>query len=87
MAVFFLEHLLPRAVKGAHREEKRMPDNVYKVEEIVGTSETGLEEAIEGAIDRASKTIKNLLVRSFGDSGPRCGRGDRALPSQTEDRL
>jgi dodecin len=60
MAVFFLEHLLPRAVKGAHREEKRMPDNVYKVEEIVGTSETGLEEAIEGAIDRASKTIKNL---------------------------
>ena len=37
-----------------------MPDNVYKVEEIVGTSETGLEEAIEGANDRAPKTIKNL---------------------------
>ena len=33
---------------------------VAKVIEIVGTSETGLEDAIQGAIARASETIENL---------------------------
>jgi dodecin len=37
-----------------------MADHIYKIEEIVGTSENGLEEAIEGALARASKTIRNL---------------------------
>jgi flavin-binding protein dodecin len=37
-----------------------MSDHVYKVEEIVGSSVDGIEEAIEGAIARAGKTIRNL---------------------------
>jgi dodecin len=37
-----------------------MSDHVYKVEEIVGSSVDGIEEAIEGAIGRAAKTIRNL---------------------------
>ena len=37
-----------------------MSDHVYKVEEIVGSSVDGIEEAIEGAIARAAKTIRNL---------------------------
>jgi flavin-binding protein dodecin len=37
-----------------------MSDNVYKKTEIVGSSKTSIEDAIEGAIARASKTLKNL---------------------------
>jgi flavin-binding protein dodecin len=37
-----------------------MPDHVYKVEEIVGSSKNGVEDAIEGAIARASKTTRHL---------------------------
>jgi dodecin len=37
-----------------------MPEHVYKVEEIVGSSENGIEDAIEGAISRAGKTIRNM---------------------------
>lgn len=35
-------------------------NNVAKVIEVVGTSEQGLEDAIRGAISRASETIENL---------------------------
>ena len=37
-----------------------MSDNVYKVIEIVGSSETGIEDAIEKAIARASSTIDDV---------------------------
>ena len=37
-----------------------MTEHVYKVEEIVGSSENGIEDAIESAISRAGKTIRNL---------------------------
>ena len=35
-------------------------DHVYKVMEIVGSSKTGLEDAIQTALGRASQTIKHL---------------------------
>lgn len=34
--------------------------DVAKVIEVVGTSDTGIEDAIRGAIERASSTIDNL---------------------------
>lgn len=37
-----------------------MTNNVAKVIEIVGTSETGIEDAIQGAVKRASATLDNL---------------------------
>lgn len=37
-----------------------MTNNVSKVIEVIGTSEEGLEDAISGAIARASKTVENL---------------------------
>ena len=37
-----------------------MSDHIYKKTEIVGSSKTSIEDAIEGALRRASKTIKNL---------------------------
>ena len=35
-------------------------DHVYKVLELVGSSEKGVEDAIQNAIARASKTIREL---------------------------
>lgn len=37
-----------------------MPDNVYKVIELVGSSRTGIDDAIRQAIARANKTLHNL---------------------------
>ena len=39
---------------------ERMTNHVYKVIEIVGSSETSVEEAIKGAIAQANKTIRNM---------------------------
>ena len=37
-----------------------MSDHVYKVIELVGSSNKGSDEAIANAVDKASKTLKNL---------------------------
>lgn len=37
-----------------------MSDHVYKVVELVGSSETSIEDAVQSAIGRAGATIKNL---------------------------
>jgi len=37
-----------------------MKDPVYKLIELTGTSTTSIEEAVDMAIKRAHKTIKNL---------------------------
>jgi flavin-binding protein dodecin len=39
-----------------------MTDSVYRVTELVGTSETSWEEAAKNAVETASKTLKNLRV-------------------------
>jgi len=37
-----------------------MDDHVYKIVELVGTSETSIEDAIQTAIRRANQTLRNL---------------------------
>lgn len=37
-----------------------MTDHVYKVVEIVGSSGKGIDDAINNAVKRASKTIENI---------------------------
>lgn len=37
-----------------------MSDNIYKIIEVVGSSTTGIEDAIEKAVARASSTIHGL---------------------------
>ena len=37
-----------------------MTDNIYSISEIVGTSNESIDEAIRGAVGRASKTLHNL---------------------------
>ena len=37
-----------------------MQDNVYKLTELVGTSHKGTDQALQAALNRASKTIRNI---------------------------
>ena len=37
-----------------------MSDHVYKIIEIVGSSEKSIEDAISSAVEKASKTVRKL---------------------------
>ena len=37
-----------------------MSDHVYKVIELTGTSSVSVEDAVNGAIARAAKTVRNM---------------------------
>jgi flavin-binding protein dodecin len=37
-----------------------MPDHVYKLIELVGSSEASIEAAIEAAISKANETVRHL---------------------------
>jgi flavin-binding protein dodecin len=47
-----------------------MDDHIYRVIELVGSSQTSIEDAVNAAIDRANATIRNLrwfeIVRTSG---------------------
>jgi dodecin len=47
-------------VQVRHVEVGQMKNHVYKVLELVGSSETSIEDAIAGAIAQANKTIRNM---------------------------
>jgi dodecin len=37
-----------------------MSDHVYKIIELTGSSETGIENAIQNAISKAAKSVRNM---------------------------
>ena len=37
-----------------------MDDHIYKVIELLGSSDTSIEDAIQTAVSRASRTVRNL---------------------------
>lgn len=39
-----------------------MPGSIYKIIEIVGTSEKSWEEAVKNCIDKAAKTVRNIRI-------------------------
>jgi dodecin len=39
-----------------------MPDNVYKVIELIGTSEESWEKAAKAAVERAAQSLRDLRV-------------------------
>ena len=43
-------------------EEPEMSDHVYKVVELVGSSTSSIEDAIQTAIKRAGQTLRNLQL-------------------------
>ena len=44
------------------QKEEDMPDSVYKVIELVGTSEVSWEEAAKNAVETAAKSLRELRV-------------------------
>lgn len=48
-----------RLGSGADREDV-MDQHVYKVIELVGSSEKSIEDAIQAAVERAAKTVKHI---------------------------
>ena len=45
-----------------NRKESKMPNSVYKVVELVGTSADSWEKAAETAINMASKSLRDLRI-------------------------
>ncbi len=43
-----------------------MPESVYKVIELVGTSPNSWEEAAKNAVETASRKLKNLRIAEIG---------------------
>lgn len=39
-----------------------MSESIYKIIELVGTSETSWEEAAKNAVDRASESLRDLRI-------------------------
>jgi len=37
-----------------------MPNNIYKHIELTGTSSTSIEDAVQGAIAKAAKSVRNI---------------------------
>jgi flavin-binding protein dodecin len=62
-----------------------MPDNVYKVIELVGTSEESWEKAAKAAVERAAQSLRDLRVAEVveQDLGDRKGQS-RSLSHQGE---
>ena len=54
-----------------------MSDSVYSVSEIVGSSTESIDDAIKGAISRASKTLHNLDWFEVSDIRGRIESNDR----------
>jgi flavin-binding protein dodecin len=46
----------------SEQEEEHMSDSVYKVIELVGTSESSWEDAAKTAVELAGKSLKDLRV-------------------------
>jgi len=44
-----------------------MPESVYKIIELVGTSSESWEKAASNAVERAAKTLRDLRVAEISD--------------------
>jgi flavin-binding protein dodecin len=42
------------------KEEPPMSEHVYKILELVGSSKTSIEEAVQNAVTKASATVRNM---------------------------
>lgn len=51
---------MPRKSKTQTSPDIQKKDQVYKLVELTGTSKSSVEDAVEKAIKRAHKTVKNL---------------------------
>jgi len=52
-----------------------MPESVYKVIELVGTSTESWEKAAASAVQRAAKTLRDLRVAEISELDMQIGEG------------
>lgn len=51
-----------RSSKAIHRKEGMMPESVYKIIELVGTSKESWEKAAAAAVAKAAGTLRDLRI-------------------------
>ncbi len=44
-----------------------MSDHIYKKIELIGSSTTGIEDAVNNAVNRAAKTVRNMRWFEVGE--------------------
>ena len=54
-----------------------MPDSVYKVIELVGTSTESWEKAATGAVERAARSLRDLRVAEISELDMQLGEGGK----------
>ena len=54
----------PHSARG---REEVMPESVYKIIELVGTSSESWEKAAKAAVDRASKSLRDLRIAEIAE--------------------
>ena len=65
-----------------------MPDHVYKTVELVGSSSTSFDDAVNTAVNRAATTLRNLRWFQVVESARTYRRGaHRVLAGDAQDRL
>ena len=52
----------PDCLRRVRHEEELMPDSVYNVVELVGTSTESWEKAAKAAVDMAAKSLRDLRI-------------------------
>ncbi|MCZ7662320.1 MAG: dodecin family protein [Thermoleophilia bacterium] len=63
-----------------------MPDSVYKIIELVGTSEVSWEDAAQVAVNRAAETLEDLRVAEVVQLDLKIG-DDKVIAFRTKVRL
>jgi flavin-binding protein dodecin len=56
-------------------EETAMPENVYKVIELIGTSTDSWEKAAKVAVERAAKSLRDLRVAEIVEQDVQLNNG------------
>jgi flavin-binding protein dodecin len=58
---------MPRHQPARDTGESNMPESVYKVIELVGTSTESWEKAAMAAVTRAGKTLRDIRIAEIAD--------------------
>lgn len=56
-----------------------MSNNVYKLIEVIGTSENSMEEAVQNAISRAGETVQKMQWFEITETRGRISEGNKIL--------
>ncbi len=56
-------------------EGKTMPDSIYKVIELIGTSDKSWEEAAKKAVEKAATTLEELRIAEVVDMDMKIEQG------------